>query len=738
MSSSDALRFGPYVLLERIGDGGMAEIFRAKRHGYSGFEKQLALKRILPRYSGNETFVRMLINEAKLAAHLQHFNIVQVHDLGAIDGQVFLAMEYVRGRDVAAVLSRAYRQKDLIPADISLCIATEFLSGLDYAHRKRSDEGVPLGIIHRDISPQNILISYEGEVKVTDFGIARVVTEKNDALPGNLHGKFGYMSPEQVQGLAIDQRSDIFSAGVVLWEMLTGQRLFRGSHPEETVEQVVHKSIPRPSSINSEVTDAVDEICGRALERDRNLRFQTVGAFLGELTRASQRMPRKASPRDLAVYMQRHFVSPVDRQLNSRVPSVSAYTGLGGVEPPPRPLLGKVLRDSGHISSDDLQLGLAEQRARGGRLGDVLIQMEMVDEDVIARAVANQLGYRWLAPAELSELEPPPNLQRRFPRDAAELTLSIPFLIEPNGVAHVVTADPAQSQRRLELMVVLGVKSVLPAVTSRSGFQQLLSRWYPIHEPKASSSRRIVLLADADPEACQQVVRRLMAEDLDVQVVDDGRKALSVLGDHHVVVAMFDAALPRLDGLNLLLEARRKSPDTIVFISSRRRDDAHQARALELGAEDVLLKPLALEPTVSKLRRAAQRAMGTSRLPAEPVPAVVSGDISAMPLVDLVQNLEVGGKNAELQLQYDDGRKGRIFIAQGRLHRVEPAEPSAEEQFFRMAMPGTGRFRIVYRAVDVPANLYASNTYLLMEAMRRLDEDEFPTAAYRTTDLILE
>ncbi|MEO1339403.1 MAG: serine/threonine-protein kinase, partial [Myxococcota bacterium] len=220
MPKSTPQRFGPYVILDRIGDGGMAEIFLAKMQGYSGFEKLVALKKIHPRYSRNQTFARMLIHEAKLAASLNHFNVVQVHDLGEIDGQVYIAMEYVHGKDMAAVLSNTYRRRERLPLNLALCVATEFMTGLDYAHRVRDAEGQPLGIIHRDISPQNVLISNEGEVKLTDFGIARVLASKDDAfqLPGNLHGKFGYMSPEQVKGLEIDQRSDIFSSGVVLWE----------------------------------------------------------------------------------------------------------------------------------------------------------------------------------------------------------------------------------------------------------------------------------------------------------------------------------------------------------------------------------------------------------------------------------------------------------------------------------------------------------------------------------------
>jgi serine/threonine protein kinase/DNA-binding response OmpR family regulator len=726
MASPEVARFGPYVLLERIGDGGMAEIFRAKRRGFSGFEKQLALKRILPRFGGNETFVRMLINEAKLAANLQHFNIVQVLDLGAIDGTVFLAMEYVRGRDLAAVLSRAYRRRELIPVSISLCIATEFLTGLDYAHRKRNDDGAPLGVIHRDISPQNILISYEGEVKVTDFGIARVVTEKNDQLPGNLHGKFGYMSPEQVRGKRIDQRSDIFSAGVVVWEMLTGQRLFRGSSPEETVDQVVNKPIPLPSSINADVPDAVDAVCLRALERRREARFQTVGALLGELSRISDRLSRRAAPRDVAVYMRRHFGQGLDRVQGERVPSVSAHSGFGSLTSPSRPLLGKVLRDAGAISTDDLQLGLAEQRARGGRLGDVLVQMEVVNEEVVGRAVAQQLGTAWLDESEVAHLSPPPDLHSRFPRDAAETSQAIPLRWDPSGAVRVLTIDPTQRQRLLEVKVILGVQQLEPVVTSRASFRELMQRWYPESGPRSQAP--VVLLADADPDALSALAERLRDEELEVVTATDGRAAERIFSERAVSVALYDAALPRIDGLNLLLATQTRSPDTTVFISCRRRDEAFQAKALELGAEDVLTKPLSVEPTCSKLRRAAQR-----RQPDLPL-AAVSGDLSAMPLLELIQSLEVGAKSAEIQVQYEDGRHGRVVMKRGRVHAVDPERPTPEEAFFALATPGAGRFRVWYRPTDEPGNLTAPNTFLLMEAMKRLE----PTGEVRISDLTLD
>ncbi|MEL6186597.1 MAG: protein kinase, partial [Myxococcota bacterium] len=405
MTHSQPQRFGPYVILDRIGDGGMAEIFLAKMQGYSGFEKLIALKKIHPKYSRNETFAQMLIHEAKLAAALNHFNVVQVHDLGEIDGQVYIAMEYVRGRDLAAVLSNTYRRDERLPIELSLFVATEFLTGLEYAHRMRANDGTPLGIIHRDISPQNVLISYEGEVKVTDFGIARVIAGKEAfQLPGNLHGKFGYMSPEQALNREIDQRSDVFSAGVVLWEMLVGARLFRGRDQHETINMVTSKEVPPPSSLNPEVPEEVDRICTKALSRDRRLRYQTMGALLGELSRVAEERSRRAGSRDLSVYMRRQFGTPgggfLPGRASNRVEpsSISQHSGFQRTQAPlgasssgeSRVPIGQILLEQGSINVGELELGLAEQRAQGGRIGEVLVSTAVIDDTELAKALAAQ------------------------------------------------------------------------------------------------------------------------------------------------------------------------------------------------------------------------------------------------------------------------------------------------------------------------------------------------------------
>ncbi|MCK6546712.1 protein kinase, partial [Myxococcota bacterium] len=763
MTGTDPQRFGPYIILDRIGDGGMAEIFLAKMQGYSGFEKLIALKRILPRYSANRTFAQMLIHEAKLAAVLQHFNVVQVLDLGEIDRQVFIAMEYIRGRDLAAVLSNTYRRKEKLPVPLALCIATEFMTGLDYAHRVRSAEGQPLGIIHRDISPQNILISYEGEVKVTDFGIARVAENEGFQLPGNLHGKFGYMSPEQVLGQEIDQRSDIFSAGVVLYEMLTGQRLFRGREHKDTIKMIVSHVIPPPSSVNPEVPPSVDRICAKALARDRNLRYQTMGALLGELSRVADTLPRRAATRDLSVYMRRQFGNsaanvgaPKKREVSHvsglpggefrGVSAVSEPTGPGASQPGRKTPIGTILIDQGAIRPGDLEIALAEQRARGGRIGELLIASGSISDEDLLRALSTQSGLPTISQDDLTSLTPPPKLLSRFPREAAEATLMLPISVdEKERSVRLAVSDPYDDRAILETKVVLGVNDVVVFLAKRTAIRNAIAKWYgeaelgdapredaePIFsEPKEVEPQRpIVLFADTDKALVERLVERVREEDCDVLSAHDGKAARQICRENKVVVAFLDAALPGIDGYNILLELRSKSSDAAIFITSSRGDEERQAKALELGADDFLVKPLSLELTTSKIRREIQKRSTGRKVTGQPVQfSGVSGSLKDMTALDIVQSLELGKKSAHVVIQYSDGRSGEIGMRSGDLRGCVAGSLLGEEAFYLLARPADGLFRIEYRESPVPANITKPNTFLMIEAMRRLDEDDHGAA----------
>jgi serine/threonine protein kinase len=284
-------RFGRYVLLDRIGAGGMAEVFRAVMPGAEGFRRTFVLKRILSQLSQTPTFVDMFVREARICSMLNHPSIVAVYDFGHVDGNYFLAMEYVRGRDLQAVLRKLRRDEFPCPIPIAAYIAREVADCLSYAHELAGADGKPLNIIHRDISPSNIMCLTAGGIKLLDFGIAKVL---GDAAPedrterGSFKGKFSYMAPERIRREPIDRRSDLFSLGVVLWEMLTARRLFRAGTDYDTMRNVREANVPRPSSLRPEVPPALDAIVMRALERNPDERYPTGRAMVDDLEEVLQ------------------------------------------------------------------------------------------------------------------------------------------------------------------------------------------------------------------------------------------------------------------------------------------------------------------------------------------------------------------------------------------------------------------------------------------------------------------
>ncbi|MEZ0311299.1 MAG: serine/threonine protein kinase [Myxococcota bacterium] len=267
--------FGSYTLLEQIGVGGMAEVFLARHAGVEGFEKEVVIKRIRPHLSATDAFVTMFLGEAKLAAQLAHPNIVQIHDLGLIDASYFIAMEYVAGRDMSSIVPRAKSLDIPFPVEYALKIASNVCEALFYAHTKTDAHGNPLHIVHRDVSPENIRVAWNGNVKILDFGIAKAATQLHETKAGEVKGKLVYMSPEQVMGKPVDARSDVFSLGVVLYEALTGLKLFSGDNDLAIMNNIIDGKIYPPSYFRDDVQPEVEAIIMRALEKDRKKRYQT-------------------------------------------------------------------------------------------------------------------------------------------------------------------------------------------------------------------------------------------------------------------------------------------------------------------------------------------------------------------------------------------------------------------------------------------------------------------------------
>ncbi len=267
--------YGRYQLLKKLATGGMAQIYLARQLGVQGFEKLLVVKRILPHLAENEDFITMFLDEARIAARLNHPNVVQIFDLGQQDDTFYIAMEYIHGEDVRKVWKQAERQGTAIPIPLICRIIIESCSGLDYAHKKPDPAGRPLNIVHRDISPQNILVSFEGGVKVVDFGIAKAADQATVTKSGVLKGKYSYMSPEQAQGKPVDARTDVFALGVVLYELLTGARLFKRANDIQTLNAVTECQVEPPSHIDARLPKDLDAIVMRALARDPAARFPT-------------------------------------------------------------------------------------------------------------------------------------------------------------------------------------------------------------------------------------------------------------------------------------------------------------------------------------------------------------------------------------------------------------------------------------------------------------------------------
>ena len=304
--------FGKYYLLERINVGGMAEVFKAKTFGVEGFERLLAVKRILPNIAEDEEFITMFIDEAKIAVQLQHANIAQIFDLGKVEDSYFIALEYVNGRDLRSIFDRMRSRGEALPIALACHVMMQVCEGLDYAHNKRDGQGRELHLIHRDISPQNVLIGYDGEVKLIDFGIAKAAGKASTTQAGILKGKFGYMSPEQVRGLPIDKRSDIFAVGIVLYELLTGERLFVGETDFSTLEKVRNVEIVPPSSYNNKIPQELERLMMKALARDPEDRYSNAIDLHDDLQSFLYSIGEFYSRKDLAGWMKKTFAAEIE------------------------------------------------------------------------------------------------------------------------------------------------------------------------------------------------------------------------------------------------------------------------------------------------------------------------------------------------------------------------------------------------------------------------------------------
>ncbi len=309
-------RFGKYTLIRKLAVGGMAELFLALQRSMAGFEKLIVVKRVLPHLAQDESFIEMLLAEARIAATLNHPNIGHIYDVGEVDGQFYIAMEHIHGEDLRSLV-RQMKKKNVtaFPLEHALAIVLGCCSGLAYAHEKRDLDGEPMGIVHRDVSPQNILVTFTGDVKLVDFGIAKAGRgQMEDTGSGQLKGKVPYMSPEQAQGEDLDNRSDVFSLGIMLFELCTGRRLFRGKNEMETLRKIVEDEYPQPRQLNPNLSPRLEEIILRSLEKDQRRRYQSARDMQADLEDYIRSEQLKVSSLSLGSWMQDLFREKLDQQ----------------------------------------------------------------------------------------------------------------------------------------------------------------------------------------------------------------------------------------------------------------------------------------------------------------------------------------------------------------------------------------------------------------------------------------
>jgi serine/threonine protein kinase/Tfp pilus assembly protein PilF len=369
MPVPNIVKYGDYYLTRHIATGGMAELFRARKLGAAGFEKLFVIKRLLPHLGRNQYFVNMFLDEARLASQLTHQNIVPVYDLGMVPAAeseqglygdtYYLCMEYIAGKNLAEVFRACREQRQSIGNENLVNLTVNMAVALAYAHAKHSHDGRPLGIVHRDISPANILLSYQGEVKLVDFGIAKAMDQSSVTQPGVLKGKFAYMSPEQARGEQVDARSDIFSLGAVLWEGLTGRRLFAADSEAAILKLVSECVVPPPSQFADNLSPQLDQICLKCLARDRTERYQRGEDLARDLEGYLQQLSTYPSTYALRNHMHTLFAQKMkeeDEQISEENQALHRMLG----EPSP----------AEDIVEEDVALSQTVAVLRGGRAED--------------------------------------------------------------------------------------------------------------------------------------------------------------------------------------------------------------------------------------------------------------------------------------------------------------------------------------------------------------------------------
>ena len=314
MSSFQPTRFGKYLLLEKLATGGMAQLYRAKIIGVEGFEKFIAIKQILPHLAHEEELITSFIDEAKLAALLNHQNIVQIYDFGSMENSYFITMEFLFGKDLRAVNAKAREKGTPVSLENALYLISKVCAGLDYAHKLKDFQGKSLNIIHRDISPQNVFLTYEGDVKIVDFGIAKAASQSTITQVGMIKGKVAYMSPEQAAGKVIDHRSDIFATGILLYELVAGRRMFQGDDTLQILSKVREAEFTPLGTLKGGLPEKLYDIVAKALAKEPEDRYQSLADMQADIEECIFRLNLRPSGRSMAEYLKILFAEDIEAE----------------------------------------------------------------------------------------------------------------------------------------------------------------------------------------------------------------------------------------------------------------------------------------------------------------------------------------------------------------------------------------------------------------------------------------
>jgi serine/threonine-protein kinase len=372
----------------------MAEVFAARIRGEAGFEKLVAVKRMLPHLAGDEHFVEMFLDEAKLAVHVASPHVVQTLDLGrADDGALFIAMELVIGSSLASLFREVRGRGSRVPPRLALEILAQAAQGLDAAHEATTPTGTPLGIVHRDVSPQNVLVGLDGRTRVADFGVARAMLRRSSTGAGELKGKIAYFSPEQAAGQEVDRRADVFALGCVAYEVLAGRRLFFGADALEILQQVRAMPIPRLHEIDETIPFAASEAVARALARPRDERWPTAGAFAVALRGAAEELGPRASAREIGAWVGEAGGAPL-AEMRARIERALA----GGEAKVDRPPTDRAAAQPGTgalfgVTSDSGARPTTASKGRGGIVAAAVVS------GVIVVGALGWVGRGWIAGA---------------------------------------------------------------------------------------------------------------------------------------------------------------------------------------------------------------------------------------------------------------------------------------------------------------------------------------------------